>query len=63
MDSKNFAREKNIDLQFGLNPNFNMADQTETGSPGVQPVRDSLNSGNEKSDANHASDFLNSFLL
>lgn len=63
MDSKNLAKQKNIDLQFGQNPNFNMSDQTETGSAGVQPVRDRLNSGNEKSDANHASDFLNSFSL
>lgn len=63
MDSKNLAKEKNIDLQFGQNPNFNVSDQTETGSAGVQPVRDNLNSGNEKSDTNHASDFLNSFSL
>lgn len=63
MDSKNLAKEKNIDLQFGQNPNFNVSDQTETGSAGVQPVRDSLNSGNEKSDANPASDFLHSFSL
>ena len=63
MDSKNLAKQKNIDLQFGQNPNFNMSDQTETGSAGVQPVRDCLNSGNEKSDANHTSDFLNSFSL
>lgn len=63
MDSKNLAKQKNIDLQFGQNPNFNVSDQTETGSAGVQPVRDRLNSGNEKSDANHTSDFLNSFSL
>ncbi|QES91061.1 hypothetical protein [Rhizosphaericola mali] len=61
--NESLAKEKNIDLQFGQNPNFNMSDQTETDSAGVQPVRDNLNSRNGKSDANHASDFLNSFSL
>lgn len=63
MDSKNLATVKNIDLQFGQNPNFNVSDQTETGSAWVQPARDRLNSGNEKSDANHTSDFPYSFSL
>jgi transposase InsO family protein len=63
MDSKSLAKEKNIDLQFGQNPNFNVSEQTETGSAGEQPVRDSLTGGNEKSDAKPASDFINSFSL
>jgi len=63
MDSKSLAKDKNIDLQFGQNPNFNVSEQTETGSAGEQPVRDSLTGGNEKSDAKPASDFINSFSL
>jgi len=58
-DSKNLAKQKDVNQLFGQTINFKLSGEEETGSAEVQPARDSLMNGNEKAVDKNATAFPN----
>lgn len=48
MDSKELAKNKDLNNLFGQNSNFKLSDEAEAGSAGKQPARNSLTGENNK---------------
>ncbi len=47
-DSRNLAKQKDVNNLFGQTTNFKLSGEKETGSAAVQPARDNLMNGNDK---------------
>lgn len=53
-DSKELAKEKDVNNLFGQNPTFKLSGEVETGNAGEQPARNSRTNENEKAAAHNA---------